>query len=141
MKNMIPPELLAQLRLTPHLKKKLKVFAIVGAIGFAITSALVVWAGVSLVRLASHQIQAVDVYKHVESLEAKVTSLPTLAAVSCWDKAQSLLTLEPWLTRHITDNFRNLKAACLEAKPPICEGAACQDIKRRLNIAESEQTI
>lgn len=140
MKKFIFVEILQRLRSKPQLKRKLKIFAVIGLVGFFVTAGLVIWAGVSAVRFASNQIQAVNIQGQINKLESGWQSLPAITTVSCWNKAQSLMNFESWFTRPVTDNFKNLKVACLETKP-VCEGNSCHELKIRMNTAESELTI
>lgn len=140
MKKLILIEIAKRIQSKPNLKRKLKIFAVVGVFGFIVTTGLVIWAGVSAVRFASNEIQLVNVQGELENIKSRWQSLPRIAMVSCWDKAQSLMNYESWATRPVVDNFKNLKIACLEVKP-ICEGDSCHEMKKRMNSAEWEQTI
>ncbi len=86
--------------------KKLKIFAIVGLIGLITTSVLMFWGGVYAVRFANDQLKNVS-----------LQSLPAITTLSCWNKAQSLLNPEPWITKPVADNLNSLKTACLDVKP------------------------
>lgn len=140
MKKLILIEIAKHIRAKPNLKRKLKVFAVVGVIGFFITTGLVVWAGVSTMRFASQQIQSVNVQGHLKNIESRWLSHPTITMTSCWDKAQSLVNYDSWATSPLVENLYNLKVACLEAKP-TCEGDFCREMKERMNIDGKEQII
>ncbi len=141
MKQLIFLEMLSRVRSSPNLKRKLKIFAIAGAIGFTVISGLVIWVAVSVTRFASHQIQAVNIQQQAETFENRLKTLPAVATMSCWDKAQSLMNLDSWVSRPIAENLNNLKMACLEESAPVCEGKTCQNLKIRMNTAESGEII
>lgn len=125
MKQLIISEILKRFKASPRLKRKLKIFLTVAAVGFFVSSALLVWAGVGVVRYVAELAQNKNVSSQVESLETGLRHMPALTKIGCWDKAQSLIGVEPWLEKPIADNFRNLKVACLEAEDPICIGSEC----------------
>lgn len=141
MKRLIFFEILRRFKSAPALKRKLKIFLVVGVVGFFVTSALVIWAGIAGVRYVANLAQDTSVTTQVESLKHEVREMPALMKVGCWDKAQSLIGVEPWLERPIADNFRNLKVACLGKQEPLCKGAECDAIKRGLSTAEKGETI
>ena len=141
MKNLIFLEIMNRLRAKPKLKKKLTIFVIVGVIGFFVTSGLVIWAGLSAVRFASNQVQALNMPVQLDRIESGIKSLPTITAMDCWGKTQSLMNLESWVKQPLVDTFRQLKVSCLQEKPSICNGENCQNLKMKMNTAESEAMI
>ena len=139
MKQIIFLELLKNLKAKPNLMRKVKIFAIVGVVGLIVTSTLVIWAGVSAFSYAANKasevIQAPQTTAHLENLKSEVKGLQ-LQPLNCWGKAQSLMAIEPWLQRPALDNLKNLKVACLEAAPPVCEGHECTQMKKLMHTAE-----
>lgn len=142
MKREIFFELIHKLKEKPHLMRKLKIFAVIGIVGFVITGALTIWAGVTAFNYvaikATEAVQAPSTLMYVNNLKTELKSLPKIQAISCWAKAQSLLEIQPWLERPAIDNLVNLKVACLENRVQVCEGAECDSIKKKLNTAEGE---
>lgn len=140
MKRIVIYELMRKLKHKPHLMRKLKIFAVVGIIGFVVTSGLVIWAGISAVGFvaskANQAVQSPIAQQHLESLKTEVQTFPKLQALNCWGKAQSLMAVEPWLARPALDNFKNLKVACLDEKPVVCEGNECTQMKKFMHTAE-----
>jgi len=140
MKHEIIFEILKNIKQKPKLMKKLKVFAVVGIVGFLITGALVIWAGISAINYVasstSQIIQSPTAQGHVENLKTELSSLPKFQAINCWGKAQSLIAVQPWLERPALDILANLKVACFEHKPNACQGADCEQMKRLINTAE-----
>lgn len=140
MKQIIFYELIKKLKHRPQLMRKLKIFAVVGIAGFLIAGGLVIWAGASAVGyVASKANQAVHsptTQQHLESLKVEIQSLPKFQALSCWGKAQSLIAVEPWLARPALDNLKNLKVACLEDRPTVCEDHECTQMKKLMHTAE-----
>jgi hypothetical protein len=139
MKQIIFLEFIRKLKAKPHLMRKVKIFAVVGIVGFFVTGALAIWAGVSAMSYVAEKANAVmhspQAAAQFESLKTEVKGL-SLQPLNCWGKAQSLMALEPWLARPALDNLKNLKVACLEATTPVCEGHECQQMKKRINTAE-----
>jgi hypothetical protein len=116
MKKLVFLELLGQIRSRPNFKKKLKLLAVVGGLGLVVISTIVIFVGISVARVATHQLDALNVKGQVENLGARLDSLPAITTASCMKEAQSLMNFESWLTKPIAENFGNLKIACLEAK-------------------------
>lgn len=123
MKQILFFEILNKLKDKPKLMRKIKIFAAVGIVGFLITGTLIIWAGVSAMNYvassADQFIQAPFAQSQVENIKTELKDLPQLQAMNCWNKAQSLLAVQPWLERTTIDNLTNLKAACFEAKPNV----------------------
>ncbi|MES2769890.1 MAG: hypothetical protein V4596_12155 [Bdellovibrionota bacterium] len=120
MKKIIFLEILNELKAKPHLMKKVKIFAVVGFVGLLITGALTIWAGLTVMNYvaiqATNAVQSPVAQMNIESLKSEVEKLPKLQALSCWNKAQSLIAVQPWLERPALENLANLKSACLEDK-------------------------
>ncbi len=127
MKREIVFEIIKRLKEKPHLMRKLKIFAVIGVVGFLITGALTIWAAVTafnyVASKATEAIQSPSAQTHVDNLKAELKSLPKVQAIGCWAKAQSLLAVQPWLERPVIDNLVNLKVACLEDRTKVCEGS------------------
>lgn len=125
MKKYIFYELMRNLRSKPELLRKMKIFAVVGAFGFLVVGSLVIWAGISafgfVTNVAKEVIQSPRTSMHVENIKSEAKEISTaLMGVNCWDKAQSLMTLDPWLQKPALDNLNSLIATCFEnAKEPI----------------------
>ncbi len=140
MKHTRLTEIFETLKTNPKILRKIKIFALVGIVGFLITGALMVWAGLSAINyVASSAIQAVQspiAQSHVENLKTEIKSLPKLQAINCWGKAQTLLNIQPWLERPVRENLANLKVACFEQKPNICQGAQCEQMKELIHKAK-----
>lgn len=140
MKQTILLELLRNIKTRPKLMRKFKILAMVGAVGVVVTGALVIWAGVFAFNFvatrATELIQSPQTSAHVENLRAQANELPKLQALNCWGKAQSLMAFEPWLQRPALDNLNNLKVACLESEPAVCEGKECAQMNQLRNTHE-----
>lgn len=141
MKKIIFLAIIRKLKAKPHLMRKVKIFAVVGIVGFFMTGALAIWAGVSAIRYVADKanvvMQSLQTASQVESLKTELKGL-SLQPLNCWGKAQSLMALEPWLARPALDNLKNLKVACLEATTPVCEGHECFQMKKLINTAEGK---
>ena len=144
MKREIIFELIHKLKEKPHLMRKLKIFAVIGVVGFLITGGLAIWAGVTafnyVATKATEAVQSPMAQTHVDNLKAELKNLPKIQALSCWGKAQSLLAVQPWLERPVIDNLINLKVACLEDRAKVCEGTECNNLKEKLNTDEAGTT-
>jgi len=140
MKQIIFYELMRKLRHKPNLKRKLKIFAWVGVIAFVVLSGMMVWAGLSAVNYvaskANQILQSPMTQQHFESLKTEVQLFPKFQALNCWNKAQSLMSVEPRLARPALENINNLTLSCLEKKPAVCEGNECSQLKQLIHTAE-----
>ena len=102
-----------------QLKKKLKVFLGIGCLGILLVGGLIIWAGVATVKHVATIGTNVNVQERVQNLKTGALTLPAMAKVGCWEKAQSLLTVQVWLEKPAGENIQGLKDACLgsEGKP------------------------
>jgi hypothetical protein len=148
MKDVIFYELLQKFKHNLNFAKKVKIFAFVGVIGFVITSGLAIWAGISALNFVAANSQTAvnfvttNTQKIVQTsvtqddfqkLKNEVQSVTQFQPLSCWGKAQTLLSAVPWLERSALDNLVNLKVACFGGGSNICEGVNCQEIKELMN--------
>jgi hypothetical protein len=140
MKQEIIFEILNKLKAKPNLLRKLKIFATVGVIGVVVMGGLIVWAGIAAINTvassANQVIQSTVVQGHVDTLKAELNVLPKVHAINCWDKAQSLLAITPWLERPALDNLASLKAVCLDHKANSCQGPDCEHLKELIKTVE-----
>ena len=127
-----------KLKQKPNLMRKVKIALAVGVVGFFVTGALVVWAGLSVFGSAftyvavkkNEVMQSPTTQAQIENLKSEAKQLPKFQPINCWGKAQSLLAVQPWLERPALENLMNLKVACLEQIPAKCEGADCQNLEK-----------
>lgn len=96
-----------------QLKKKLKVFLGISCIGILLVGGLIIWAGIATVRHVASIGANVNVQEQVQNLQGSALNLQTMAKVGCWEKAQSLLTVQVWLEKPVAENIQGLKDACL----------------------------
>ena len=94
------------------LKKMIAIIVGLGSLALVAITGLVIWAGVAGFNYLSERAQDPAVSAQVENLKSEFEQLPPLAKVGCWDKAQSLLSIEVWLERPVADNLNQLKLAC-----------------------------
>ena len=85
---------------------RLKVFVLIGFMGLFVTGGVLIWAGVSAVGFVKSQASQIA--------SAPLPQLPKVDVISCWSKAQNLMSVEPWLIRPVLANLEGLKTACLE---------------------------
>ncbi len=142
MKQDIIYEALRRIKAKPSLMRKVKIFLVVGVVGFVITVALVTWAGVSAFNYVALKttevIHSPAALAQVENLKSEAKGFSKFQILSCWVKAQSLIAVEPWLARPALDNLINLKVACLETVPAACNGDDCTQMKKLINAGEGE---
>jgi hypothetical protein len=139
MKHALFYEIMRKLKSKPALRRKLKIFAVVGVTCFLVVGGLAIWAGVSAIKyVATSTNQVISSPTTQEQIQNAKTELQKLQfqPLNCWGKAQSLLAVQPWLERRALDNLKNLKVACLESKPAACEEAVCPQTKEQMNTAE-----
>jgi hypothetical protein len=99
-----------------QLKKKLQVFLGIGCLGILLLGGLIIWAGVTTVKHVASIGANVNVQEQVQNLKTEALNLPAIAKVGCWEKAQSLLTIQVWLEKPVAENIQALKDACLSSE-------------------------
>lgn len=143
MKKMILLTILNEIRSKPALKKKIKIFAAVGLISFTFLGGLTLWAGYSALTYAA---KTTTQFLQTSGTEPQVLATldqiqrAKLQPLSCWNQAQCLLELRPWLENPLSANLQTLKTACLEFKPAFCEGPHCSQIQQVINTSEGRST-
>ncbi len=124
-------EIIRKLKTRPDLRRKLKIFLVIGFIGVCFAGTMVVWAGVSAFRyltsISAEIVKSPTAVAELENLGNKVERLPHLQPLSCWGKAESLIAVEPWLTATVVENLRGLTVACFGNLPAKCSGSVCKD--------------
>lgn len=139
MKHAIIYEIIRKLRAKPALMRKVKIFVVVGLVGFVFVGGLAIWAGFSAVKYVvastSQVISSPTAQQQIQNAKTELERVQ-FQPLNCWGKAQSLLAVQPWLEKPAFDNLRNLKVACLESSPAICEGHECSQMKQLINTAE-----
>ena len=151
MKQLIMLEVVKRIKRIPNFKRKLKIFAVVGVLGFFVTTGLLIWAGVAAFNFASDKAAQVmhspQTSAQVESLKTKASEFSTVKAAGCWAKAQSLVAVEPWLVRPALENLNNLKIACfgqgtpVSTSEPICIGHECTEMKTLMRTASQGEML
>lgn len=118
MKHQILNEIKNQIKAKPQLKKKLKILALVSFVFLFIVSGLVIWAGASAIRYASQYVQDIN-----------IGSTGAITTQRCLDQAYGLIQFEPWLTKPASENFQNLKTACLDKNSEtVCQSESCKEL-------------
>lgn len=129
MKRDLALELIRKIKSKPNLRRKLKIFIIASVVILFTTGALVIWAGISAAKFVATQtsglISSPQTKEQIENLKTEIKTLPKIKVLTCWDKVQSLMAVEPWIARPAIDNLTDLKLACLEPSTAICNGADC----------------
>lgn len=115
--------------------KKLRVFVAVGIIGLFITGGLATWASFAALNYLTTKADQAS-QDSFQNLRAELQVLSKINTLNCWNKAQSLLAVQPWIERSTIDNLIGLKVACLEHRPSSCDGVNCQQMKDLTNTAE-----
>jgi hypothetical protein len=109
------------------LRRKVKIFVMVGVAGLFVATGLLVWAGISAFNYVASSTQkvmqspAAEVY--AQNLKSEIKELPKFKALSCWFAVENLLGFEPWLARPAQQNFSNLRSACFQPKAELINTA------------------
>lgn len=119
MRKLIFIKLLSYLLALPRVKKTLTVLGIIGLIGVLTTTAITLWAGVSMVQFARNQVKELNLPIQLENFQRHLDSLPKITATSCLVEAKSLMNTESWASSTAAENLTTLKNACF--KQPASE--------------------
>jgi hypothetical protein len=126
MKHLNLLEELRYIKTNYKLNRKLKIFLGAGLVGILMVGTLAIWAGLATIKsvanigtnpVVQEKIKSwnnTNAQEKIASLETGVKNLPVLTKVDCWDTAQSIMTLEVWITKPFIENLNNLKLACLK---------------------------
>lgn len=145
MKRLILFELIRRMTSKSDFFRKFRVLIFSAVLILFLTTGLLIWGGVMTFKYAGSLINSAQVQTHVEDLgsrfKTELDSFPQVTLTSCWEKALSLVNVEPWVTRTLDHNLSNLRQACIEPKSQPCHGESCLDSKNKINNSESEQMI
>lgn len=129
MKKHLIYELTKMLKQNPETMKKFKIFIVVGLASFVVIGGLVVWGSISalsfLATKAEQTLSTQTAQEQITKLKSTAESLPALNTLSCWQKAESLMNLQPWLANTVVNNLMQLKSACLDEVAQNCEESTC----------------
>ena len=113
--------------------RKVKILALVGLVGFVFVGGLAIWAGIAAfqyaVTTANQAVTSPSIQSHVQNAKAEFKQIQ-LNPLNCWNKAQSLMAVQPWLEQPALNLLQNLKVACLDGAPAACEGSECTQTKK-----------
>lgn len=109
----------------PNFMKKVILWGSLALGGLFVLLAVAIWGAVSLfsaaTSTASKMAASPAAQSYADSLKSDLQDLPRIKALPCFDTAQNLLALGPWLERPVLDNMVQLKDACLAADRPSSE--------------------
>ena len=129
MKKYFLYELMKMLKQKPETMKKLKILIVVGLASVVIIGGLLVWGTVTAVNYVATQAEQTlstqTAQEQITKLKSTAESLPTLNTLSCWQKAESLMNLQPWLANTVVNNLLQLKSACFGEISQNCEETTC----------------
>ena len=118
-----------------QLKRKLKIFLGIGCLGILLVGGLILWAGVATVQHVAGLGSKVNVQEQVQNLKGKIPGIPDIAKAGCWEKVQSLMSLQVWLETPVAENITSLKNACfgsdIKEKPESGAGKTNGDVPVR----------
>ncbi len=95
-----------------HFKRKLKIFLGIGCLGMVLVGGLVFWAGFTAVQQVAKIGSNVNVQEQMENLKGEISEIPAIVKVGCWEKVQSLLSIQVWLENPLGENITSLQDAC-----------------------------
>ena len=113
----------------PRLLRKVKIFAAVFVVGIAITGGAAVWAGMAALgyvsNVAEKAMLSPTTTTAVENLREEAGKLSLAKPAECWNQAQTLLSVEPWLQSPLREILQDLGSACFQEKAKTCDGQSC----------------
>ncbi len=95
-----------------QLKRKFKIFLGIGCLGILLVGGLILWASVATVQHVAGLGSKVNVQEQVQNLKGKIPGIPAIAKAGCWEKVQSLMSIQIWLETPVAENINSLKDAC-----------------------------
>ena len=110
--------------------RKITLFQVLaGTTGVLAFAGIIIWSSVSLINYAisstSELMNSPKVQNHIEKAKDKIERIQ-FKPQSCWNEAQNLLSLQPWLQHPPLDNLKGLSVSCMEMRPAICEIDPCE---------------
>lgn len=89
-----------------------KILIIAGLVFFVFTG-LMVWGAVATYKYIQQSKPQVLVQEKLGALQVQVGQLSEVSILQCWNRAQSILSNQQWLTIPLTSTLDSLKEACL----------------------------
>lgn len=119
MKYIIAGEILKILRNTPDLRRKLKVFALVAALGVVLVGGAAIYATVRGVSYVADAARQVDLSTVSPSITEQLKDPARRLGGDCLTVARGLLNVDALLGVPLMESARNLKNACLGPTPEV----------------------
>jgi hypothetical protein len=108
---------LEQYKSNPKFMKRFVLWGSVALGTLVVLAALAIWGAVSLFGYAASTASKVasspTAQSYANTLKVDLQDLPKINALPCYETAQYLLTLGPWLEKPMLANLGQLKDACL----------------------------
>jgi cytoskeletal protein RodZ len=102
-------------------RKKIKTYLVLAFCSFVLVLGLVAWAGIAAVEYvasaATQTLLPTAATQQISQLKEESKILSTFQPMTCLHKAQSLISVQPWLEQSVSLNLLDLKAACFAAQP------------------------
>lgn len=117
MKYIILHKVLDKLKKDPKAFKKIKVVVITVLLGFFVASIFAVYIGIRAVGYISTQAQnrleSTDIQSTAVAIRTELESITAFQTANCWNKIQSMLDVQIWMSQPLSDNLKTLRLACL----------------------------
>lgn len=95
-----------------QLKRKLKILLGIGCLGMLLVGGLIIWAGVATVQQVVKVGSNVNVQGQVQNIKGNIPKIPAIVKVGCYEKMQSLMSIQVWLETPLGENITSLQDAC-----------------------------
>jgi hypothetical protein len=112
MKSFIFLELLRKVNTDRQLKRKVRIFLGAGLVGCLMIGAVVVWGGIAAFKTISTIGTNPLVQEKIVHLENEIENLPFPVKADCWKTIKSIMNINIWHEKTISENYNNVKSGC-----------------------------
>lgn len=141
MKKFLVYSLLNGLRSSSTIRRKFKLFLILGLSGLLIMGTIAIWTAFAGVRYLANQFDQTGIPSPSTIVSHKAEAVQNFAFKSCWEKMQSLIGIQLWLENPPQKHLQALKMACFDSPGGKCTGPGCDDFKNDLKTHEKGELI
>jgi len=145
MKSQLILQILKQIKQNPKLKKKIIIFSSVAVLVIVLLGGVTLWVSIQAVSfLASQTHSAMSKMEanqsHLDSLQDQLPGgVAQFHGLSCLNQVQTLMAVEPWLSKPLASTLQDLKSACFQPVEQSCpDKSECPSDSKPQNIEDSD---
>jgi hypothetical protein len=115
--------------------RNFKAFVCIALVGLIFVGGFITWAGISILSninvVASRALNFAPIQQQIQVIQKEIPQITNFHFFNCLEKAQNLISLQPWLEKPVASHFEDIRNSCFTSSEIPCEGENC-DLKGEL---------